>query len=114
MQWFGYCEKIFLSAKGFHWSYETITLLHQSCTISTAILFGWNTFLIIRVSCTNYSMDCVQSRQRIVPPQKAAKFVVYETRFSIEYHLFLGLSVIGSVRCCTDEVRLSKVNFSHQ
>lgn len=49
-------------------------------------------------------MDCVQSRHRIVPPQKAAKFVVYETRFSIEYHLFLGLSFVGSVRCCTDEV----------
>ena len=59
-------------------------------------------------------MDCVQSRQCIVPPQKAAKFVVHETRFSTEYHLFLGLSFIGSVRCCTDEVRLFKDNFSHQ
>ena len=59
-------------------------------------------------------MDCIQSLQRTVPPQKAAKFVVYERRFSIEYHLFLGLSFIGFVRCCTDEVRLFKVNFFRQ
>ena len=59
-------------------------------------------------------MVYVQSRQRIVSPQKGCYICSLRDTFSIEYHLFLGLIFVGSVRCCTDEVRLFEDNLSLQ